>query len=779
MGGGHGAGDDFEAMWAILQSALREIHEKNASKLSFEQLYRASYKIVLKKQGERLYDRVKEYEEQWFGSQVMPTIRRLITSNLVNITTSGISAAAANERRVTGEEFLKGLKASWEDHNTVMNMTTDVLMYMDRVYCADFRRPSIFTSSMGLFRDHILRSRLASSDHELITFDILNSVILDQISMERNGDVINKHLIRSCIYMLEGLYETDDENEHEKLYLSTFEPAFLNASRDFYKKECNELLRDGDASTWLKTTKKRFTEEEDRCQTTVSLLSFSKIGRVIENEMIREHLPEFLAMEGSGIKAMIENDKYEDLTLLYQHISRIDPSKEPLKVALQTRVVELGSEINKTIQNTDFSVVSAPQEDGDAVEVADKAKTPKMNAAVKATMAAIKWVDEVLRLKDKFDAMWKKCLNEDLILQTALTKSFSDFINLFPRCSEYVSLFIDDNLKRGIKGKTEAEIDEVLDKATTLLRYIQDKDMFERYYKKHLARRLLFGKSESADVEKQMISRMKLEIGNSFTLKLEGMFKDITMSEELSSGYREHIAKLGDMDRRQIDLGINVLTSNFWPMESMGGGAAYGEDGARQSCNFPSQIQTLQESFKKFYLKERSGRVLTWLGFLGSADMRCVFPKIPGKEGVLSRERRHEITVTTYGMIIMLMFNDLADGETLSFEEIQERINVPTQDLSRQLHTLSVVPKAKVLNKHPNTKEPPKPGDTFSFNAAFTSKSIKIKAPVMAGNANKVEGDEERKETEDRNDEHRGNVIDTVIVRIMKYVPILFHPLTY
>ena len=59
-------------MWDILQSALREIHEKNASKLSFEQLYRASYKIVLKKQGERLYDRVKEFEEQWFGTQVMP-----------------------------------------------------------------------------------------------------------------------------------------------------------------------------------------------------------------------------------------------------------------------------------------------------------------------------------------------------------------------------------------------------------------------------------------------------------------------------------------------------------------------------------------------------------------------------------------------------------------------------------------------------------------------------------------------------------------------------------
>ena len=120
---GHARGDDFETQWGILSSALREIHEKNASKLSFEQLYRASYKIVLKKQGDQLYDRVKEYEEQWFGGQVMPAIRNLITNNLVNITLGGTSGTTANERRITGEEFLKGLKASWEDHNTVMNMT--------------------------------------------------------------------------------------------------------------------------------------------------------------------------------------------------------------------------------------------------------------------------------------------------------------------------------------------------------------------------------------------------------------------------------------------------------------------------------------------------------------------------------------------------------------------------------------------------------------------------------------------------------------------------------
>jgi cullin 3 len=85
------------------------------------------------------------------------------------------------------------------------------------------------------------------------------------------------------------------------------------------------------------------------------------------------------------------------------------------------------------------------------------------------------------------------------------------------------------------------------------------------------------------------------------------------------------------------------------------------------------------------------------------------------------------------------------------------------------LYKLSVLPKAKVLSKQPANKELPKPGDMFTFNAAFMSKGVKIKAPVIAGNINKVEGEEERKDIEERIDEHCGNVIDTVIVRIMKY----------
>ncbi|KAF9879681.1 Cullin family protein [Colletotrichum karsti] len=755
---------DFEQCWETLKQALTDIHNQNCSTLSFEQLYRASYKIVLKKKGEMLYDRVKQYEEQYFAEHVIPDIEKLVTANLVSAAMGG-SATSVNERRKMGEHFLRGVRASWDHHNTSMNMTADILMYLDRGYTQDARRASIYTATIGLFRDHILRANLNSSGEHTV-FEILNSVILDQINMERDGDNIDRHLLRNIVRMLDCLYETDDENEAEKLYLTTFEPAYLRSEREYYARECERLLRDADAGAWLRHTQRRLIEENDRCDTTIHYETREKSTKVVEEELISAHLDDFLNLEGSGLKSMVNYDRVEELSILYQLVSRVDSKKTSLKAILSSRVVELGLEIEQILKDTNFATVPAP--DGEEAEGAEKTKT--LSSSAQQTAAAIKWVDDVLKLKDKFDNLWKKCFQEDLIIQTALTKSFSDFINMFTKSSEYVSLFIDDNLRRGIRGKTETETEEVLEKAITIIRYLSDKDLFERYYQKHLAKRLLHNKSESHDVEKSMISRMKQELGNQFTAKFEGMFRDMESSSELSAGYRDHIRGLGDVERKQIDLAVSILTTNSWPPDIMGRTSQFA-DGT--GCIWPEDIKRLQESLLKYYLTNRSGRKLTWLGSTGSADIKMVFPAIPGGKGPLSRERRYELNVPTYGMVVLMLFNDLEDGQELSLEEIQAKTNIPLQDLVRVLTSISVVPKARVLLKDPANKSV-KPGDKFKFNSGFVSKQMRIKAPIINATS-KVEGDDERKQTEEKNNQTRAHVIDAALVRIMKQRKELTH----
>ena len=43
---------------SALQNAIKEIHNQNASTLSFEELYRNAYNLVLHKHGPKLYDTV-------------------------------------------------------------------------------------------------------------------------------------------------------------------------------------------------------------------------------------------------------------------------------------------------------------------------------------------------------------------------------------------------------------------------------------------------------------------------------------------------------------------------------------------------------------------------------------------------------------------------------------------------------------------------------------------------------------------------------------------------
>ncbi|PLN74978.1 putative SCF ubiquitin ligase subunit CulC [Aspergillus taichungensis] len=746
-------GDDFEANWQALSGSLKRIHTKDASDLSFEQLYRNAYNIIVTMRGHDLYERVKQLEREWLATEVRSSVDAAISPSLLFAQDALDIQDQANERRAAGERFLAVLRETWEDHQLSMGMITDVLMYMDRVVVADHRKPSIYVASMALFRDIVLRSPVRP-DTKTTVADVLESTVLFLVQLERSGQIIERPLIRHCIYMLEGLYETITEEESSKLYLTSFEPAFLEASKTFYQKEGQRLVESADAATFCKVAMERITEEKERCASTLSTLSEPKIKEVLDNELIKRNIAEVVNLEGTGVRNMLDQDRLDILRSVYVLSSRVDNKKTPLTAVVQKCIVDMGQEIN--------TLATAP---APAPETTDKkAVKEKEKPMNQQTMSAIKWVDDILALKKKFDAIWVDSFMSDQVMQSAITTSFSDFINSNPRSSEHLSLFFDENLKKGIKGKTDSEVDSLLDNGITLLRYIKDKDLFEAYYKKHLSRRLLMKRSASMDAERQMISKMKMEVGNQFTQRLESMFKDMTISEDLTSSYKDHIRKSASHDGKPVDLEINVLTSTMWPMEIM----SNTRDEVQLSCVFPREVESVKQSFEQFYLSKHSGRKLSWQASMGTADIRATFQRSNGKTA------RHELNVSTYAMVILLLFNDVAPGESLTFAEIQSRTRIPDHDLIRNLQSLAVAPKTRVLKKDPMSREV-KPTDRFFFNNDFQSPFTKVRIGVVSGSANKVENNDQRKETEKKMNEERGASIEAAVVRIMKQRKTLVH----
>ena len=108
---------------------------------------------------------------------------------------------------------------------------------------------------------------------------------------------------------------------------------------------------------------------------------------------------------------------------------------------------------------------------------------------------AVLYVQGLLALRDKYERVISSAFGGDKQFYNALNQSFEQFVNLNSHSPEYLSLFVDEQLRKGMKGASEEDVEATLDKVVMIFRYLHEKDFFEKYYAQHLAKRLLGGRS--------------------------------------------------------------------------------------------------------------------------------------------------------------------------------------------------------------------------------------------------------------------------------------------
>ena len=120
--------------WQTLHNAIHEIHKQNASGLSFEELYRNAYNMVLHKFGDKLYQGLSD----------------TITAHLRTV---------ADQVQTTNDtEFLSELKDKWDKHKVSSIMIRDILMYMDRTYVVAQKKVAVYERGLHIFRDEVVRN---------------------------------------------------------------------------------------------------------------------------------------------------------------------------------------------------------------------------------------------------------------------------------------------------------------------------------------------------------------------------------------------------------------------------------------------------------------------------------------------------------------------------------------------------------------------------------------------------------------------------------------------
>jgi len=160
-------------------------------------------------------------------------------------------------------------------------------------------------------------------------------------------------------------------------------------------------------------------------------------------------------MENSGLKSLVKDDKFSDLKRMYNLFGKVNNGREELIKALCEYIKELGRDINETwafVNSSNEQKNNNNNNTSKAAESIDSVETPKKENLSKQSINPKQWVIKYLELKEKLDNILERGFDNDNNFQMKMNSVFQSVINENPKASESLSLFIDDNLKKGIKG---------------------------------------------------------------------------------------------------------------------------------------------------------------------------------------------------------------------------------------------------------------------------------------------------------------------------------------
>jgi len=637
---------------------------------------------------EELYQAVEALCSHGMGEEVYSHLKNLIEDHVKVYLEQFLSVSSVDKLH-----FMKKMNECWSSHCRQMIMTRSIFLFLDRTYVLQHPQVmSIWEMGLDTFRKCILTNKVMQTR----TVDGM----LMLIEQERHGDMVDRSLLKSLLRMLADL----------QIYKEAFEKQFLQATEKLYAAEGQRLINERDVPEYLVHVEKRLKEENDRLLHYLDPTSEIHLIKTVEKQLISEHLSQILT---KGLDALLEGDRKPELKLMYSLVGKVAGGPQELKGKMCDYVKKRGRVI-----------VVNPEKD--------------------KTM-----VQELLDFKEKLDLVMVSCFGSNEQFIVSMKEAFESFINIRQnKPAELIAKFVDSKLRAGNKEASEEELEKLLDKIMVIFRFIHGKDVFEAFYKKDLAKRLLVGKSASVDSEKSMLSKLKAECGAGFTSKLEGMFRDMELSKDINIAFKQHMDNMTNASDYKIDLTVSVLSMAYWPTYQA------------MEVNIPGEMAKYQEIFKKFYHGKYSGRKLQWQPNLGHAVLKAQFHCGP-----------KELKVSTFQTLVLLHFNGDNGGRPSTFEDLKESTNIEEGELRRTLQSLACG-KARVLSKSPKGKEILN-GDRFLMNKEFTHQLYHIKINQIQ----LKETNEEQKATEERVFQDRQYQIDAAIVRIMKMRKTLSHNL--
>eukprot|EP01132_Coremiostelium_polycephalum_P004709 gene4709-5881_t len=275
--------------WEKLSDAVQSIHNKQATQLTLEELYRMVENLCSEKLSSSLYLKLSKQIEQNTKKEL---------SKLVGLSTDLFT-------------FLTMVNSCWKDHSNHLIMIRSIFLCLDRTYViqnTDIK--SIW--DLGLYYFRIYLQTLPELEKKV------NSGLLISIEKERKGDSMDRDLLHSLIKMLSSL----------QIY-QKFEQDFLEESNLFYGNEGMHYINENEVPQYLEHVENRIKEENDRSMRYLDPSTRKSLIGVLERQLLGEkHIKLILS---KGFHSLMVENRVKDLTKLYNLFQRVNAIQPYLK----------------------------------------------------------------------------------------------------------------------------------------------------------------------------------------------------------------------------------------------------------------------------------------------------------------------------------------------------------------------------------------------------------------------------------------------------------------
>ncbi|KAL8867075.1 MAG: hypothetical protein Q9174_005897 [Haloplaca sp. 1 TL-2023] len=546
--------------------------------------------------------------------------------------------------------------------------------------------------------------------------DKVMAAVLQMVEKQRNGETIEQSQIKSIVdsFVSLGLDETDSTKSTLDVYRFHFEKPFLAATKTYYEKESSQFVAQNSVVEYMKKAELRLEEEKTR----VGLYLHPDIMSPLMKNCLEVLVTNHSALLRDEFQILLDNDRQEDLARMYRLLNRIVDGLDPLRSRFEQHVRKCGL-----------------------------ASVAKIAGGAEKEMDPKTYVDSLLEVHTQYAKLVDSAFSGESEFVRSLDNACKEFVNRNQVCKagstrspELLAKYTDTLLKKTAKSNEEADLEGALSDIMTIFKYIEDKDVFQKFYSRMLAKRLVHFSSASEDAETSMISKLKEACGYEYTNKLQRMFQDIQISKDLNSNYKEWESNLmSDGDQKKaVDSHYQILGTGFWPLNA-----------PQTTFSAPSEVVKTYKRFESFYFDKHNGRKLTWLWQLCKGELKANYiknTKIP-----------YTFQVSTYQMAILLLFNE---QDEIPYEDIHEATLLVQDQLDP---SLAVLVKHKVLSSIPENGAVGA-GTKFALNYNFKSKKVKVNLNIGIRSENKQEVEDTHKTIE----EDRKLLMQSAIVRIMK-----------